>query len=94
MVIRALDGGRPRPELSGFDGDVTCHCRTLPLNARESGRAVAGLEEVAAPNRRTKLPREHEPVGRMICQGQGSRARPVRPRPIPAKLRDGGLWRR
>ena len=31
LVIHALGGGRPGPELAGLDGDITCHYRNLPL---------------------------------------------------------------
>ncbi len=65
LVIHSFGGGRPGPELAGLDGEVTCHYRTLPLlYARESDRAVAVLESVAAPNKVKKLLKEYAPSGR------------------------------
>ena len=52
LVIHALGGGRPGPDLAGLDGALTCHWRILPLFfARESDEVVAVMEEVAADKR-------------------------------------------
>ncbi|MBI1171928.1 hypothetical protein GC209_11035 [bacterium] len=103
LVIHALGGGRPGPELAGLDGDVTCHYRTLPLlYARESDQAVAVLEEVAAPNAIKKVLKEYEPFRRMIYQRKGHAARalfdranlPPREQSIRNTLKREGLWLR
>lgn len=103
LVIHSLGGGRPGPELSGLDGDVTCHYRTLPLlYARESDRAVSVLEQVAAPNRIKKLLKDHPPIRRMVYQGGGAKARalfdradlPRQEQTIRNRLRAEGLWLR
>lgn len=76
LVIHALGGGRPGPELAGLDGDVTCHWRVLPLlYARESDRVISVLEEVSAPNRIKKIIKRYEPIRRMIYQGRGAKVR-------------------
>lgn len=103
LVIHALGGGRPGPELSGMDGDVTCHYRHLPLlYARESDRAVEVLEEVARQQPLRKLLRDHEPVKLMVYQNRGRKARalfdradlPRREQTLRAALKEAGLWLR
>lgn len=103
LVIHAFGGGRPGPGLSGLDGDVTCHYRTLPLlYARESDRAVAVLEEVTAPNRLKKVLKEQEALKRLIYQGQGEKVRalfdrdalPRREQAIRQRIKAAGLWLR
>lgn len=103
LAIHALGGGRPGPELSRLDGEVTCHYRTFPLlYAREPDGAVAVLEEVAGPNRLKKLLREHEPLRRMVYQGQGAKARalfdrndlPRLEKAVRQRLKAEGLWLR
>lgn len=76
LVIHALGGGRPGPELAGLDGDLTCHWRVLPLlYARESDAVVELLEEIAAPNRIKKVLKQYEPMKRMIFQNRGHKVR-------------------
>jgi hypothetical protein len=103
LVIHALGGGRPGPELDGLDGEVTCHWRVLPLlYARESDRVVEVLEEVAAPNRIKKVLKEYEPIKRLVYQGRGRKARalfdrqnlPRREQAIRNKLKAEGFWMR
>lgn len=103
LVIHAFGGGRPGPELSGMDGEVTCHYRTLPLlYAREADAVVAALEEVAAPNPVKKVLKPHEPFRRFLYQGKGAEARalfdradlPVREQAIRNRLKAQGLWTR
>lgn len=103
LVIHALGGGRPGPELDGLDGDVTCHWRVLPLAyARESDRVIEVLEAVAAPNRIKKLLKQHDPFKRMIYQGKGMKARalfdrsnlPRKEQAIRNTLRKEKLWLR
>lgn len=102
LVIHALDGGRPGPELAGLDGDVTCHWRTLPLlYARENDRVVEMLEAVAAPNRRKKVLKSWDPLRKFVYQRHGQRARALfdrdalPPEPtIRKRLRAAGLWMR
>lgn len=103
LVIQAFGGGRPGPELSGLDGDVTCHWRVLSLlYARESDRVVELLEEIAAPNRIKKMLKEYEPIRRLVYQGRGHKARalfdrtdlPRREQAIRNRLKAEGLWLR
>jgi hypothetical protein len=103
LVIHALGGGRPGPELDGLDGDVSCHWRVLPLLfARESDRAVEVLKTVSAPNRVKKVLKEYEPFKRMIFQNKGDKARamfdrsdlPPRERMIRNQLKKNNLWLR
>lgn len=103
LVIHALGGGRPGPDLAGLDGDVTCHWRTLPLlYARESDRAVAVLEEVCAPNAVKKVLKQHEPFRKLVYQGKGAKIRamfdrddlPRREQVIRNEIKRAGLWLR
>ena len=103
LVIHALGGGRPGPELAGLDGDVTCHWRTLPLfYARESDAAIGVLEAVTAPNKVKKLLKGHDAFKRMIYQGRGRKVRalfdrdrlPRREKQIRQKIKAEGLWLR
>ena len=103
LVIHALGGGRPGPELAGLDGDVTCHWRVLPLlYARESDRAVEVLEEVCAPNKVKKVLKRHEPFKRMVYQNRGEKVRalfdrtdlPRREAPIRNRIKAANLWMR
>lgn len=103
LVIHSFGGGRPGPELSGLDGDVTCHWRTMPLLfARESDRAVEVARTVSAPNRIKKFLKGHEPFLRFLYQNKGHKARamfdrsdlPRREQAIRNRLRNEGLWLR
>ena len=103
LVVHALGGGRPGPGLAGLDGEATCHYRALPLlYARESDHAVEVLEEVAGRNRLKKLLRDHEPMRRLVYQGEGRRARalfdrgdlPPTEKAIRQRLKAEGLWLR
>ncbi len=103
LVIHALGGGRPGPELDGLDGDVTCHWRVLPLAyARESDQVIEVLEAVSAPNRIKKLLKQYEPFKRLVYQGKGMNARalfdrddlPRKEQAIRNRLRKEKLWLR
>jgi hypothetical protein len=103
LVIHSLGGTRPGPELSGMDGDTTCHYRTLPLlYARESDAVVQALEEITAPNPVKKVLKSYEPFRRMLYQGRGAEARalfdranlPTREQAIRNRLKAEGLWLR
>lgn len=103
LVIHAFGGGRPGPELSGLDGDITCHYRTFPLlYARESDRAVAVLEEVCAPNPVKKVLKAHEPLKKIVYQKKGAKIRalfdrtslPRREQVIRNTIKRAGLWMR
>ncbi len=103
LVIHGFGGGRPGPELSGLDGDVTCHYRALPLlYARESDHAVRVIEACLAPNPIKRVVKEHDPVKRIVFQGKGARIRalfdrnalPLREASIRNRLRAEGLWLR
>jgi hypothetical protein len=84
-----------------MDGSATCHYRTLPLLfARDSDRAVAVLETVAAdPDLRPVL-RHWGAFKRMVIQGEGAKARalfdranlPRREQMIRNTLKREGLW--
>lgn len=103
LVIHSLGGGRPGPELSGLDADLTCHYRNLSLlYARESDRVIEVLEEVAGQKDIRRLLRDHEPAKLMIYQNRGRKARalfdqsalPRREQPIRAALKKAELWLR
>lgn len=103
LVIHGLGGGRPGPELAGFDGDVTCHYRTFPLlYARESDAVVAMLEKVAAPNRIKRLLKDHLPLRKMVYHGQGREVRalfdqanlPRQEKVIRQRIKAADLWMR
>ncbi|WP_347138022.1 hypothetical protein [Paracoccus sp. SSK6] len=101
LVIHSLGGGRPGPELSGLDGDVTCHYRSLPLlYARESDAVLAVLEAATAPNRIKRRLKEWEPAKKLIYQGKGrDKVRPLfagglppKEKPIRQALKKNGWW--
>jgi len=101
LVIHSFGGGRPGPGLAGLDGDVTCHWRTLPLfYARESDRAVAVMEQIAAPQPIKRVLRAYEPFKKMIYQGKGARVRalfdrenlPRREQVLRNTIKRAGLW--
>jgi hypothetical protein len=103
LVIHALGGGRPGPELDGLDGEVTCHYRTLPLlYARESASVIKVLEEICAPKHMRRILREFEPVKLMVYQNRGKKVRalfdqsdlPRREKAIRFVLKREGLWLR
>lgn len=103
LAIHALGGGRPGAELSGLDGDVTCHWRVMSLLfARESDHVVEVLREVTAPNWIKKALKEHEPFKRLIFQSKGTRVRAMfdredLPRPeekLRRRLKNAGVWLR
>ena len=103
LVVHALGGGRPGPELDGLDGDVTCHWRVLPLAyARESDRAIEVIEAAAAPNRIKKVLKQYEPMRRMIFQGRGRKLRdlfdrdnlPRREKALRNQIKRAGYWTR
>ncbi len=103
LVIHALGGGRPGPELGGLDGDTTHHWRVLPLTyARAPDRVIEVLEEVAAPNKIKKVLKQYEPFRRMVFQKKGHRARamfdrsalPRREQAIRNQLKRANLWMR
>ncbi len=103
LVIHALGGGRPGPELDGLDGDVSCHYRMFPLlYARESDKVVSVLEDVSTPNKVKKVLKEYEPIKRMIYQGRGEKVRalfdrnnlPPREKKIRNIIKAEGFWMR
>lgn len=103
LVIHALGGGRPGPELAGLDGDVTCHWRLLPLlYARESDRVVQVLEAVANRPPVKRVLKGWDPFKRFLFQGKGAAARALFDRDnLPRKeqalrnaLKREGLWSR
>ncbi|SFG21665.1 hypothetical protein SAMN04488020_101538 [Palleronia marisminoris] len=103
LVIHSFGGGRPCPELSGLDGEVTTHYRTLPLlYARERDEAVAAAEGAMSDNRIKKVLKEHEPFKRFILQNKGAKARalfdrtdlPRKEQAIRNRLKANNLWMR
>ena len=104
LVVHALGGGRPGPDLAGFDdGRVLCHWRAMPLlYARESAGTLAHLESVAAPNRIKKVLKRHPPFLRTVYQGRGHKVRALfEDAPLPRteagirkRIRAAGLWMR
>jgi hypothetical protein len=103
LVIHALGGERPGPELAGLDGDVTCHWRTMPLlYARESDAVVEALERAAYVQKTKKFLRDYPAFKAMIYGGRGRKVRalydrdnlPRRERAIRRELKKAGLWMR
>lgn len=103
LVIHALGGGRPGPELAGLDGDVTCHWRVLPLAyARESDRTLEVIEAATAPNRIKRVLKTYAPMRRMIFQGKGRTVRamfdqtdlPRREKVLRNRIKRAGYWMR
>ena len=103
LVIHSFGGTRPGPELSGMDGETTCHYRALPLfYALESDAAVETLETITAPNPVKKVLKAYAPFQRMLYQGKGAEARalfdradlPPRAKSIRNRLKAEGLWLR
>ena len=76
VVVTALGGGRPGPELAGLDGDISLHWRALPLLfAKAPDETLAFLQEIAAPNKVKKVLKQYEPFKRLIYQGKGQKIR-------------------
>ena len=76
VTIAEFGGGRPGPDLSGLDGDVSLHWRALPLLfARGSDENLALLREITAPNRIKKVLKTYEPFRRMVFQNRGAKVR-------------------
>lgn len=103
LVITALGGGRPGPELDGLDGDVTCHWRVLPLAyARENDHVIEVIETVTEPNKIKKVLKNYDPMLRMIYQGRGQKARalfdrsdlPLKEKIIRNRIKREGFWMR
>lgn len=103
LVIHALGGGRPGPELDGLDGDVTCHWRTIPLlYARETDAVVTMLEDCAGFQKNKKFLRNYPAFKTMIYGNKGAKARdlfdrdklPRREQGIRKGLKKAGLWMR
>ncbi len=103
LVIHSFGGGRPGEDLSGLDGDLTCHYRMLPLlYARENDAVVEALVNVSAPNKVKKLLKQYDPFKRMIYQERGLKVRdlfdqdnmPPRERQIRNTIKREGFWMR
>ena len=103
VVITALGGGRPGPELSGLDGELSLHWRALPLlYAKAPSATIELLESIAAPNKIKKVLKEYEPFKRMIYQGKGHKTRslfdrnalPRKEKAIRNKIKREKLWMR
>lgn len=103
LVIHALGGGRPGPELAGLDGDITCHWRILPLfYARGTDRQITVLEDVTAPNKIKKVLKLHNAFKRTVYQGRGQKVRamfdranlPRKESALRNKIKSAGFWMR
>lgn len=101
LVIHALGGGRPGPDLAGLDGALTCHWRILPLFfARESDEVLAVMEEVAADKRVKQVLSDYGPFKKMLYKGQGREVRalfdranlPRKEQAIRNAIKRAGLW--
>lgn len=103
LVIHSHGGGRPGADLSGLDGDLTCHYRLLPLlYARENDAVVKVLKDVTSTNKVKKWLKQYDPFKRMIYQGRGQKVRdmfdqndlPPRERQIRNQIKREGFWMR
>jgi len=101
LVVHALGGGRPTPDLAGLDTTLTCHWRILPLFfARESDAAVAAMERVAADPRVKQVLTDYGPFKKMLYKGQGRDVRalfdranlPRKEQAIRNAIKRAGLW--
>ena len=101
LVIHALGGGRPGPDLAGLDGTLTCHWRILPLFfARESDAAVAAMQATAADPRVQAILTQYQPFRKMLYKGQGQEVRalfdrtnlPRKEQAIRNAIKRAGLW--
>jgi len=101
LVVHGLGGGRPAADLSGLDGDVTCHYRNLSLlYARESDAAMTLAEELIQSPRLADLFAEDEEVSRLVARNEGRQV--IRPmfadewkiseQAIRHRLKREGLW--
>lgn len=73
LVIHALGGGRPGPELSGLDGDVSCHYRTLSLlYAREPAAAARLVEDLLCDPALSAHFTEDPAVQKLVVAGEGA----------------------
>lgn len=103
LVIAAMGGGRPGPELAGLDGDVTCHWRILPLMfARESDAAVDMMKRVAAQTDIRPRLHKYGAARKMLYEGGGDKVRalfdrtdlPRKEQAIRNRIKREGLWAR
>ena len=103
VVISDFGGGRPGPELSGLDGNITWHWRALPLlYARATPAQMEMFDRITAPNKVKKILKNYEPFKRMIYQNRGDRVRalfdqsklPKREQNIRARIKRERLWMR
>ena len=103
LVIHALGGGRPAPDLAGLDGEVTCHYRDLSLlYAREGDAAVETVEALLRDPRLAPLAETWEPARKIVLDGGGRNSiRPMFDRRAPLNegrtrqmLKKAGLWLR
>lgn len=101
LVIHALGGGRPGPDLAGLDGPLTCHWRILPLFfARESDAAVAAMQTAAADPKVAAILTQYPPFKKMLYKGQGAEVRalfdranlPRKEQAIRNAIKRAGLW--
>ena len=101
LVIHALGGGRPGPDLDGLDGALTCHWRILPLFfARESDAAVAAMQATAADPKVQAILTQYQPFRKMLYKGQGQEVRalfdrtnlPRKEQAIRNAIKRAGLW--
>lgn len=101
LVIHALGGGRPGPDLAGLDGPLTCHWRILPLFfARESDAAVAAMQVAAADPKVAAILTQYPPFKKMLYKGQGAEVRalfdranlPRKEQAIRNAIKRAGLW--
>ena len=103
VVVAGFGGGRPGPEVSGLDGEITCHWRALPLfYAMASDAQLAAFEEITRPNWIKKVLKSYEPFRRMVYQKRGAKVRalfdqdrlPRSEKAIRNRIRRAGQWMR
>ncbi|WP_246175270.1 hypothetical protein [Paracoccus limosus] len=101
LVIHALGGGRPAPELSGLDGAVTCHYRTLSLlYAREPAAAGLLVQELLRDPDLAQHFADDPAVCKLVFEAEGARmVRELIPDPaamteqmMRKRLKQAGLW--
>lgn len=101
LVVHALGGGRPGPELAALDGAASHHWRLMPLlYATAPDRVIDALEAVATPNRIKRVLKRHRPFHQMIYRGRGRELRalidrtalPPREQILRHRIRKLGYW--
>lgn len=101
LTIHSFNGVRPGPELSGLDGDITCHWRRLSLlYAREKNQTIALLERIAYNRDLRPFFEKYAPMEEMVYRQKGAQGRalfdqqalPFDEKDVRMRLKQHHLW--